>query len=506
MYQYKHKKKKLSVSICLYSVLFCMVACQSRGAGDVSCPINTIRSGQSCLPYNEMGDGNTVVNTTQEDMSHSHHSSSHDAYINHTSSSDMGMNTSYDTHMVVDDYFVPSGFMGDGEIGGIVLITNDCPQRNENRVGTCHHFTHTLGEKGWGGVWWQNVDGNWGDASGYSVPTGLTRIQFTAWGNRGREIIHFLAGYGVADGFSVETVVELTDKPQVYTIDIAGIPYQDIAGGFAWYSTGESGDIDFYVDDIQYVYDDMDRIQPCTVSCAMLQAVDECMGIEAYLSCQQSCVEQLMNECSELQSDALSCIAQAGYTCINGMVTSVNMCTSELNALESCQLDLVGSQEKDVPFYIEDYFIMSGYMGGGTVEVTTCMDDISAEGTCLEITWLPEGSDWVGFFFQYPENNWGEQPGLMIKEGATQVEYTTWVKEGTQRANFAVGINEADGFSQETGYYEIGEEQEMYVINLPTDITEITGGFAWFLENTNRVERIVFYLDDVRWVHGESQK
>ena len=108
-------------------------------------------------------------------------------------------------------------------------------------AGNCHHFTYTPSELGWGGVWWQSPDGKPGDEPGVTIPEGATQISFTAWGAEGGELLSFGSGYGVADGFAVKLgAVELTTEPQTFTIDIAGVPYQDIAGALYWVT--EAGD------------------------------------------------------------------------------------------------------------------------------------------------------------------------------------------------------------------------------------------------------------------------
>ncbi|MEQ8279901.1 MAG: hypothetical protein RMA76_03675 [Deltaproteobacteria bacterium] len=161
--------------------------------------------------------------------------------------------------LVVDDVYAPSGFMGDGESGGITAV-EVCPTRAGDQAGLCHAFTYTAGgPNGWGGVFWQYPDGNWGEADGFPVPQGATRINFWAWGAQGGEVVKFLVGYAGPDGFALETPeITLAATPTEYQILLVGTDYADIAGGFGWVATSPGNTIEFYVDDIQYKNDPSD--------------------------------------------------------------------------------------------------------------------------------------------------------------------------------------------------------------------------------------------------------
>ena len=116
-----------------------------------------------------------------------------------------------------------------------------------------------------------------------------------------------------------------------------------------------------------------------------------------------------------------------------------------------------------LPFYVEDHFFMSGKMWGdgdgnmgGDVAVSDCPMDMGG-GPCKQITWTPGGSPWVGFYYQYPDGNWGDAPGLNIEPGATHVRYRVWGEAG-QELSFGVGIAGADGFQNDSGAVTLGAE------------------------------------------------
>ena len=458
-----------------------LAACDDASGGDSPCPEGTVRSGGACISEAD-------ATTPPGD----------DGVGGAGGSGDMGLDRDAgpmgDLPVVLDEHYAASGYMGDGETGGIVA-SDDCPVRGGDGAGLCHHFQYMPGAAGWGGVWWQSPEGNWGDAPGFAMPAGVTRVQFSAWGATGGERMRFLAGYGAADGFNVESAVTLTDTPTTYTLNLAGVPYTRIAGGFGWVTEGVPGGLGFFVDDIRYLQAPADSVDPCTVSCATQRGI-ECAGVPGFGECHQACADRLGGACAAPTTAWLACVADDGWRCVGDAPVPSNDCAAARQALADCE----GSPPAaPLPFYVDDYFFMTGYMGGGEIAVADCPNDAAQGGTCRQITWTPGESPWVGFFFQHPENNWGDTPGLAIAPGATHVRYRAWGALGGERANFATGIADVDAFNVETGYSALPAEPTEGYIELPADIAEVTGAFAWFLENPNGAESITFFLDDVEW-------
>jgi hypothetical protein len=156
--------------------------------------------------------------------------------------------------------YVPSGFMGDGEQGGLVQVrpvTGEKPRPGaEGRP--CYKVTYKPGNKAWAGVYWLYPPDNWGDKPGRSI-RGARRITFWAVGAKGGEIVEFKAG-GVTgkrynDSFEVGIgSVALTAAWRQYVIELRGTDLSSVIGGFAWVATAASnpGGLTFYLDDIRY--------------------------------------------------------------------------------------------------------------------------------------------------------------------------------------------------------------------------------------------------------------
>lgn len=154
----------------------------------------------------------------------------------------------------VDDWFAPSGYMGDGEQPGGIEGDETClPSRPSTWMGRCHRYTWTPGSAMWGGVYWQYPDGNWGDRPGLTVPEGATKITFQAWGANGGESVDFMVGMMPVDGFQVtRTAVILGAAPSEYTLELGGADYARVVGGFGWVANMSTTPVTFHIDDIRW--------------------------------------------------------------------------------------------------------------------------------------------------------------------------------------------------------------------------------------------------------------
>ncbi len=260
-----------------------LVACSEAGDGTEPCPSGTIRAGLDCLVV----DGGVVEDTgttedvavpdvagdtrgpdapedTSEDVAEPDviPDTTPDAETDTVVDAEPDLEPDADVPLTpatfpfaADDYWAPSGFMGDGETPGAIEVTDnacDGARAGEGR-GICRRFVWTRGTVGWAGIFWQYPDANWGTLPGLPVPAGASEVSFYAWGETGAEVVKFLVGIGDADGFAVETGDNtLSTEPTRYTVDLSGETVgDDVVGGFGWVS-GEGEVVTFYIDDIQW--------------------------------------------------------------------------------------------------------------------------------------------------------------------------------------------------------------------------------------------------------------
>ena len=247
-----------------------LLAACAREVGDTApCAAGTIRSGLDCLPDpNDTGAADTTADGGDD-------TATADTEPADTEPADTTADTTADTEPVdttvdtgvatrpttlpftVDSFWVPSGFMGDGETPGGIAVTEDACNgaRAGEGQGACRQFTWRPGRVGWAGVFWQYPEANWGTLPGLAIPAGATEVTLWAWGVEGGEEVKFLAGIGgaAADGFAAESAVfTLTTTPTQYRVALptATLP-SELVGAFGWVS-GDTGGASFFVDDIQW--------------------------------------------------------------------------------------------------------------------------------------------------------------------------------------------------------------------------------------------------------------
>jgi hypothetical protein len=146
----------------------------------------------------------------------------------------------------LDSQYHPSGWMGDLEppaTGKLDLTTNEVKIDGQSLVGMRLDYKH--GAKGWGGIYWQYPDSNWGDKPGFSL-VGAKKISFYAKGERGGEIVEFISGCTTGnpytDQFRKTTgKVVLSTNWKKYTFDLSNLSEKQLSsvvGAFAWVASG----------------------------------------------------------------------------------------------------------------------------------------------------------------------------------------------------------------------------------------------------------------------------
>jgi exo-beta-1,3-glucanase (GH17 family) len=169
------------------------------------------------------------------------------------------------------DGFVPSGWMGDTE--NIELFECDRSMPHGGDMATRVSFSP--GTLGWGGIYWQHPENNWGDNPKGGVElTGAQRLTFWAWSDTPNAVVTFLiGGIGYPNGTncsppdlweeqypypdSVCPVIKqteiLTPTWTKYTINLPqSRDLSQVVGGFGWVANDP---VTFYLDDILYEFD-----------------------------------------------------------------------------------------------------------------------------------------------------------------------------------------------------------------------------------------------------------
>jgi hypothetical protein len=160
-----------------------------------------------------------------------------------------------------------------------------------------------------------------------------------------------------------------------------------------------------------------------------------------------------------------------------------------------------------LPFPVDAYFAPSGYMGDGSSpgainDIATCADPRPSTwvGTCHFFTYTPSTLKWAGVYWQYPDGNWGDFPGLVVPVGATSIKFSAWGATGTEKISFMSGLKDFDGFEAKTEVLTLGTTPTEYTIDLSAAIyTDVIGGFGWVTDAAMATGPISFYVDDIHW-------
>jgi hypothetical protein len=203
---------------------------------------------------------------------------------------------------------------------------------------------------------------------------------------------------------------------------------------------------------------------------------------------------------------------------------------------------VVGPGPASLPFAVDQYFVSSGWMqaalihqeascfypadAGSTVDAgrdasgtdsataadgSTGRDGSSSDANtvpplpgskCWTIRYTPaSATDWAGVNWQYPIDNWGASPGLVIPPGATRVSLVAWGDTGTERVTFQVGYGpaSADGFVVSLSQQLLTPMPTRYAIDLGAiayTCNSVRMGFGWLAEGGTAM---TFRLADIKW-------
>jgi hypothetical protein len=187
-----------------------------------------------------------------------------------------------------------------------------------------------------------------------------------------------------------------------------------------------------------------------------------------------------------------------------------------------------------LPLVVDDFFAPSGYMadarnGNASMTPLTEMGDTTcdgqraaetARGFCHIVTFTTFGTSpelaWGGVYWQYPGQNWGEQPGLHVEAGATKIRFKARGDKGGEKVGFFAGGIGLDGQSHQPnaksydGFWISGDGENTKTLttewaDYELDLTGKTydkgvlGGFGWGLGLDGNTLPIKFYVDDIVW-------
>ena len=155
---------------------------------------------------------------------------------------------------------------------------------------------------------------------------------------------------------------------------------------------------------------------------------------------------------------------------------------------------------------VESVFLPTGYMGTpGAINVMRfSSNNPHTAPTSMRVQYFPliDNDGWAGVYWQYPNNNWGEQKGYNLS-GHSKLTFFARGEDGGEIATFSVGgikgrFNDTISTPVSTGSVHLTKEWKQYVIDLRgMDLSQISGGFCVVVTKQENPRGLVIYIDDL---------
>lgn len=163
-----------------------------------------------------------------------------------------------------------------------------------------------------------------------------------------------------------------------------------------------------------------------------------------------------------------------------------------------------------LPLQIDSKFSPSGWMGDaktpGTTELKRVREEINGQSVvAIKIHYVPSNAGWAGIYWQHPEGNWGQHPGLDLT-GASKITFYAKGATGEEIVEFKAGGMDGkcngcrykDSFESTVGKIPLSATWEKVTIELSgRDLSSVIGGFSWSAAAADNRKDLTFYLSDI---------
>ncbi len=128
--------------------------------------------------------------------------------------------------------------------------------------------------------------------------------------------------------------------------------------------------------------------------------------------------------------------------------------------------------------------------------------------TCIRVVYTAASEDWEGVYFQFPDKNWGQEPGLDLSRASA---LTFWARgeTGREQIKFVVGAIKDkkypyyDSLEWSSEPIPLGTDWQQHTVDLSNrDRRSLIGSFAFVIPWTNNRNGATFYLDDIVFVEN----
>jgi hypothetical protein len=165
--------------------------------------------------------------------------------------------------------------------------------------------------------------------------------------------------------------------------------------------------------------------------------------------------------------------------------------------------------EKPKSFHFDDVAVPSGWMGDAAQGTTYVQVDPSSREnphsgvTCYRWHYTPGPQGWAAVAWQFPENNWGGQPGRDMS-GYTRVSFWARGQKGGERLQFKAGGQTTPNaaypatFEVDSDMIVLTDKWARYSLSLAgKNLSNTACFFVWVAQARQNPDGLTFFLDDL---------
>lgn len=164
-------------------------------------------------------------------------------------------------------------------------------------------------------------------------------------------------------------------------------------------------------------------------------------------------------------------------------------------------------QKEQLPFALDTKFYPSGWMGDGEygekyVGYKRRPGSINNKGTTvIQLSYRKGPKGWAGIYWQFPDGNWGRQPGRNLI-GAKKITFFAKGERGGEIVEFKSGGirgQHKDSYEVSLGKIVLSQQWSQYSLDLSkSDLLSVIGAFAWVISATdNQAGEVITYIAEL---------
>jgi len=157
-------------------------------------------------------------------------------------------------------------------------------------------------------------------------------------------------------------------------------------------------------------------------------------------------------------------------------------------------------------------FVPCGWMGDSeNVVIDENFQLLDSESTnnesVIRIEYKPKVTDkeqWAGIYWLLPECNWGDEPGINLKN-FTRLSFMAKGENGGEKMEFKLGgikgeNSDSISTAKSTDLITLTTDWKEYPIDLKNfDLSNVLGGFCWVVTSKDNQNGCSFYLKDIMY-------